>query len=340
VKDMCKVSLKKLSSTCLGLHGLLLICMLIGLTFMSGCVNQNTSNGDVIVSSSMNQKFMIALLESYNKSGKYKLRLETDPAKPADCYLDTLQNVKNLSQNKKLEPSHIAAQELVNEKFKDSQGLWSGVFYDPVVFLINQQYSRIVGQGNILTWYDLPKLRTARLAVEAFNDTASTREFMAAMASHMGQAEFFTYLKSLKPMIKQYGKFPITPIRMVVGGDADIALTRQSYLAQYVESDFPAYVQMPANGTAITLYVLGLAQDSKHKEACEDFLKWLLQNNEAQKVIQPFGYLPVVPQADTDSTVNIDGLWLNTFYKNQPAIDGLADNWLKSVRFAEGMGAK
>jgi ABC-type Fe3+ transport system substrate-binding protein len=47
-------------------------------------------------------------------------------------------------------------------------------------------------------------------------------------------------------------------------------------VAPYLESDFPAYVQLPEGGTPVTLYAFAQAKTSREQAAGADFLHWLL----------------------------------------------------------------
>ena len=140
------------------------------------------------------------------------------------------------------------------EAFKSQNGYWYGVFYDPAVLLVNQNFARRAGQENIRTWEDLLKIRGIRIALENLSDTESTRSFLYAFASHWGEDNALGYLRELHKNIPQYAKFPFTSIRMAATGDADIAITRSSFIFQYLENSFPAYVAKPVEGTPVNLY--------------------------------------------------------------------------------------
>lgn len=278
------------------------------------------------------QKVLPELIAAYNQAGrKYNFRFQPDVSLPADCYLDTRFKVQELTREGKLQSLKLQAYP-VPAALKDEHDYWCGVFYDPVVLLVNHQFARERGQEQLRDWYSLPQVKQARLALENLTDTASTKDFLAALASHMGQAECLQYFKTLQPLAGTYGKFPITSIRMVAGGDADLALTRSSFVAPYLESDFPAYIQVPEGGTPVTLYAFAVAKTSRNQEAGADFLEWLLTAPAAQKLLRPAGYYPLPAAADKEA---VAALWLNTFYKDSQAVDTLADAWVKTIRLGD-----
>jgi iron(III) transport system substrate-binding protein len=312
----------------------LLAILLVGLGLLAGgCTTKTEPTGSsgksVLIAGMPEQKLLPDLIAAYNKSGHhYVFQYQPDISQPADYYLTTRQDVQLLAAQGKLAPFAVKDNQ-VPALLKDEHDLWYGVFYDPVVFLVNHQFARQQGQEKLLDWQSLPQLTHARLVMENLADNNSTKDFLAALSTRMGQAECLQYFKSLQPLLGTFGKFPITSIRMVAGGDADLALTRSSFVAPYLESDFPAYVQVPEGGTPVTLYAFAQAKTSREQAAGADFLHWLLTAPEAQKIIQPAGYY-LVPTG-IDQAVS-DTLWLNTFYKDSQAVDKLVDTWVKAIR--------
>lgn len=310
---------------------MLVLCLGV-LTLLEGCIFETKPAGtqkQVVLAGAAGQKLLPELVQAYNAGGhKYMFQYQPDSTKAFDCYLGTRNNLQVLVQQGKLAPLNMK-DNVVPLSLKDEQGLWYGVFYDPVVFLVNHQFARKQGQEQVTDWYALPNLKNTRLIVENLNDSASTKDFLAALASHMGQEACLQYFQSLQPLLGTFGKFPITSIRMVAGGDADVALTRSSFVAPYLESNFPAYVQVPEGGTPVTLYAFGKAKDSQEQAAVADFLNWILTSEQAQQIIQPAGFYPL-------SAGNVQEisrkLWLNTFYKDTQAVDKLVDVWVKTIR--------
>jgi iron(III) transport system substrate-binding protein len=312
----------------------LLAILLVVMGLLAGGCNTKSepdagSGKPVLIAGMPEQKLLPDLIAAYNKSGHhYVFQYQPDISQPADYYLTTRQEVQQLAGHGKLEPLAVKDNQ-VPDFLKDEHNLWYGVFYDPVVFLVNHKFAREQGQEKLLAWQSLPQLTHARLVMENLAENNSTKDFLAALSTRMGQAECLQYFKSLQPLLGTFGKFPITSIRMVAGGDADIALTRSSFVAPYLESDFPAYVQLPEGGTPVTLYAFAQAKTSREQAAGADFLHWLLTAPEAQKLIQPAGYYPVSAGAGPAAR---DALWLNTFYKDSQAVDKLVDAWVKAIR--------
>ena len=141
-------------------------------------------------------------------------------------------------------------------------------------------------------------------------------------------------------MVRQYAKFPITPVRMAATGDADIAVTRRSHVFKYLQNDFPAYILIPEEGTPVNLYGIGILQNSKMQKEVTTFINWLLQSSEARTVLMMTrsGYLPVLPQGEKGQAVNMNALWINTVYNNAQSLEKLKGDWLREIRLAGAGG--
>ncbi len=313
----------------------LLVLLLVAIS-CSGCSSFNHSAdqekaGSITLSSSLNVKILTKLLAAYNNSQKvYVVQLVKNEGQTPDLFLEPNGVLKAKADSLQLWPKGTGYEGVL--PFKDAEDHWLGVFYDPVVFLVNREFSRRVGQKKIQSWSDLPKLDQARLTMENLNGNFLAEDFLASMSSKMGEHEFFSYLKQLQPSIKRYGKFPITVIRWVAGGEADVAPVRLSSAVQYLEPDFPAYVQFPQGGTPIALYALACSKGNPQIKAGQNFYAWL-QTPEARNIYEPAGYLPLHA---TDGTfpVKAEDLWLNIYYQDQQRQAMLTDTWVKTIRLS------
>lgn len=325
------MALKRLITACLAF--ILVICI-AGCSFFDDVVHLKNDN-EAILASDQNRMLLQALAEEYNASqNKYKVWLAEENAekgqKQPDIYLLEFSKLVNLEQQNKLLKFEIPETAILPEAFKSQNGCWYGVFYDPAVLLVNQNFARRAGQENIRTWEDLLKIRGIRIALENLSDTESTRSFLYAFASHWGEDNALGYLRELHKNIPQYAKFPFTSIRMSATGDADIAITRSSFIFQYLENSFPAYVAKPVEGTPVNLYAVAIAAESGENMAAQDFCRWLLTEKEIKRILlQQNTGLETLMHDKTDT----QKLWLNTAYLQQEKADKLINKWLETVRF-------
>ena len=323
------MALKKLLLTCIVFVTLLCAA---GCSFFDDVVHLKNDN-EAILASDQNAALLQALAEEYNSThAEYKVWLQNaddkNPKEP-DIYLMELMKLAQLEADNKLLALDLPEAGALPEGFKSAGNYWHGVFYDPVVLLVNQSFSRRVGQQNIRNWEDLLQIKDVRIALENLSDTDGTRGFLCAFASHFGEENALNYLRELHKNIPQYAKFPFTPIRMAAVGDADIALTRSSYIFQYLENSFPAYVARPVEGTPVSLWGVAISAESAGNKAAQDFCRWLLTDAAVKRILmqQNTGLEPLDGVKDTTR------LWLNTHYLTQAKADGLINKWLETVRF-------
>ncbi|MDO5379766.1 MAG: ABC transporter substrate-binding protein [Acidaminococcaceae bacterium] len=298
---------------------------------------------ELLLYSNLDNSFLQALISEYNKEHdrdtviKLLLPEEREQGKLPDLYLLEHNELQLLSKQQRLYAILSEAGDLLPSAFKDEQSQWFGVFYDPIVFLVNQNYARKYGQENILSWQDIIKLQNVRVAMENLSDSASTRNFLAAFVSRRGEEKTLAYFRGLNRQIPQYSRFPFTPIRLTTVGDADLAITRRSYVFKYLENDFPAYIVLPSEGTPVSLYGVAVDAASKKYESAQLFRDWLLVSALPQKVAleQNTGYIFLLANGlNRNHIEQPEKLWLNTTYDTLTQQEALTNKWLQSARFA------
>ena len=312
---------------------------------MTGCSSFNTAGpkNTVKVYTTLDKRFIETLCgkfsESLPKDQKiaFEISNKENELAQADCIFSEATFLQQKSTGDSLQKIRAEFADLLPEQLKDPEEKWITVFYDPAVILVNQSYSRKIGQQQILHWADLPKQTGAQIVMQNLSDNESTIQFLAAMSSRMGQNEFIAYFKQVRPLIKQYAKFPITPVRMAATGDADIAVTRRSYVFKYLQNDFPAYILTPEEGSPVNLYGVGILQNSKKQKEITALINWILQASEARTLLMTTrsGYLPILPQGEKGQAVSMNTLWTNTFYKDRQMLEKLTGDWLREIRLTD-----
>ena len=312
---------------------------------LAGCSFFKTAGPKITVKvyTTLDKSFVETLCGKFSDSqpeGKkiaFEILNEDNESALADCIISETMLLQQKSAEGSLQKIRSEFADLLPEELKGKGDTWITLFYDPAVLLVNQAYSRKIGQQQLLHWSDLPQQKDARIIMENLSDNDSTVMFLAAMSSRMGQNECMAFFKQIRPLIKQYAKFPITPVRMAATGDADIAVTRRSHVFKYLQNDFPAYILLPEEGTPVNLYAAGIPKNSKNQKDITAFINWVLHASTARTVLMTTrsGYLPVLPQGEKGQAVNMSMLWTNTFYKNRQALDKLTGDWLREIRLAD-----
>ena len=314
------------------LQKLFLLFIVAASLFNQGCSGGVSQQQQLGIYAPVDQELAEAVGEAFRQAHpEIKLQLYYKPQQEleADLLLGAEELLRSYQQEDKLQPQK-PHQELAS-LWGDSRGYWQNFFYDPVVLLINQHFARQVGQHHVRSWADVAGLDRGRIVFENLTNSSSTRNFLGSLASQQGEEKTMALLSRLDQRVVQYVKLPFTPVRMVAVGDADIALTRQSYVAQYLESCFPAYMVLPREGTPVNLYGLAILSHCQNPVAAKVFLNWLrqdaLQAMVAQEQETGYGFLLNLESAAAQQ------LWQNSEYLSLEQEKILSDQWLQSVRF-------
>lgn len=296
----------------------------------------------LLLYSELDSQFTEHLLEAFNEEYRGKLQLsaiyelKADGPKP-DMVLAEQRTLNGLRLDQRLKPVAFAAGDRLPREFRDDDLMWYGVFYDPTVFLVNQEFARKVGQSNIRSWNDLESLPDIRIALENLTDSNSTKNFLGGLADHFGETESLNYLWNINHHIDKYAKFPFTPIRITAVGDADLAITRRSYVFKYLEIRFPAYVVYPQEGAPANLYGLGIFRSCTDDVEALDFMEWMLSSDKVRAVAleDATGYLFLLPRGINGQAANTEKIWLNKSYLTLAGQEALTAKWLERVRFSK-----
>ena len=227
----------------------------------------------------------------------------------------------------------------VGESFKDAEGKWTGVWYDPVVFCANRDYVRAVPRVPN-TWTELSSMQEMRVGITDFLAADAASNLFFSMMSQFGDTATYGILRGIQPKVVQYSKYLSTPVRMAGMGEVDLSIAVQSEALRYIHQGYPLQIIYPEDGTAYTLTGIGLLKGAENEANAKDFVEWLLADwlltDEAQLALQTkeFFFVPVNPA--TIAYKSFPGKDLVLFAPPQPFTPQerheLLDRWVKEVR--------
>lgn len=315
------------------------IISVITVAVITGCqtevLQKNETHRELIIYSDLQTDFVNALTERFVQERHVGIKVmkldKLDGEKTqADVVLSNSVVLNELAQAGSLNNLEFSAVYNVHHRFRGHNNTWVGIFYDPVVLLIDRSYSRKYGQVHLHSWNDLRNTTNPRIVVENFNNSEFERQLFAAFASNMGEEKAFKYFLDLDKYVIQYTKFPFTPVRLLAAGEADFAITLSSYVYEYLDNDFPAYTVEPSEGTPIILYGAGVFKGSDSLSEATQFVNWLLTSNSVQTVTKQkeIGFKQLASK-----NINVDKLWLNNRYTNDEEMEMLIKKWYDKVRF-------
>lgn len=318
----------------------LLMLLIFCVTLLTGCGGEKSQNS-LILYSELDPKFTFEMVRTFMKSernDKFLIKviyeLKEDGPKP-DIVLAERRTLNGLVLDGRLKPTKFKKGNELPVGFRESEGYWYGVFYDPTVLLVNQSYARTVGQKAITKWSDLQVIPNPRICMENLSNSISSQNFLGSLADNMGEQTSLTYLWNLNRFVSDYTNFPFSSVRKTAVGDADISITRQSFVFKYLENKFPAFIVIPEEGTPIDLYCMGLFKDCANEEKAHIFMEWMMTSGDMQSFSQQMltGYEFLFD--DEGNLSNTNTLWLNNSYMIWKDQEYLTNRWLDMVRFSK-----
>lgn len=227
----------------------------------------------------------------------------------------------------------------VADKFKQADGLWTGVWYDPIVFCANRNYvqnTTDIPQG----WTGLALDEKSRIGITDFLAADASANLFASMVGAFGESTTYDIWRHVHPRVKQYARYLSSPVRQAGMGETDISVAVQSEALRYINDGYPLRIIYPEEGTAYLLTGEGIpiGLSAEQAAAAGAFADWLL-SDDAQLALQKNGFFFVTTNPATLAYKNFAGKNLalfEDFYDFEPAYKHkLLDRWVKEIRLAE-----
>ena len=236
-----------------------------------------------------------------------------------------------------LQPYVSEINDAVKPAFKQENGAWTGVWYDPIIFCINQDYLKSISGDVPNSWTELANYKNVRIGITDFLAAEASANLMFQMISQFGDMNTYKILSQLHPKVVQYAKYLSNPVRQAGMGEVDISIAVESETLRYMQNGYPLRIIYPSDGTSYLLTGVGISTvDSSKIKQAEIFSDWLL-SDEAQRVLQSSGFyfLPTNPQ--TLAHKKFAGKNLTLFESTQNFTPEqkyqFLDRWVKQVRF-------
>nr|MBO6295831.1 extracellular solute-binding protein [Schwartzia sp. (in: firmicutes)] len=219
------------------------------------------------------------------------------------------------------------------DAFKDQEGAWTGVWYDPIVFCMNSDYLRTMPHIPE-TWAEFAAYPDMRVGMTDFLAADAASNLYFTMVSVYGETEVLRQLSALHPKVVQYVKFLSTPVRMTGMGEVDAAVAVQSETLRYITGGYPIRIVYPTDGTAYMLTGAGLLRSDR--PVAQEFIEWLLSDG-AQMTLQRENVFFVPTNTGTLAYKQLAGKNIALFDKKDNFTpserSALLDHWLQNVRF-------
>ena len=234
-----------------------------------------------------------------------------------------------------LQPYLSETNDAVRSNFKQDNGAWTGVWYDPIVFCINQDFLRNI-KFIPKSWNELANYKDIRIGITDFLAADASANLMFQMIAQFGDMNTYKILSDLHPKIIQYAKYLSNPVRQAGMGEVDISIAVESETLRYMQNGYPLKIIYPTDGTAYMLTGVGISTvDSAKVKLAGQFADWLL-SDEVQRVLQSNGFYFVPTNPQTLAHKKFAGKNLHLF-NNRTNLTAeqkyeYLDRWVKQVR--------
>ena len=246
--------------------------------------------------------------------------------------------LEELTRRGKFLPYVSEQTDAVPEHFKQAEGAWTGVWYDPIVFAMNSDYLRTLKVVPD-TWRALAQ-PDARVGMTDFVAADAAANLLEALIAQFGEVEAFTVLRDLHPHVVQYTKYLSNPVRQVGMGEADVAIAGASETMRYVADGYPIRIVYPADGTAYSLGGAGIlaAAGEGDRQAAGDFIDYLL-SDDAQTALQSHGFYFLTTNPMALAYRQFAGKNI-VLFQQKPGFSeeqkkAFLDRWVKYIRFSQ-----
>ncbi len=234
-------------------------------------------------------------------------------------------------------PYESETSDSVPKNFKQENGFWTGIWYDPMVFAVNADYMKTVPRTPN-TWQELAEFDGARIGVTDFVAADAPQNLLYSMIARFGDKQAYGVWRGIHGNVVQYAKYLSTPVRQTGMGEVDISVAVASEAMRYMENGYPLKIVYPADGTSYMLTGTAIIANAapEDRATAQKFADWLL-GDEAQLALQKNGFYFIPTNPDTVAYKNFGGRNLVLFdekwyYTAQERHDFL-DRWMKYIRF-------
>lgn len=252
-----------------------------------------------------------------------------------DLIFTSQDNLMLAARQKQVTSIMSEATDAVADRFKDPEGLWVGLWIDPVIFAQSNNFYN--GQGRyVTTWHSLALPGSWRVIQTDFIAAQSAANILYSFVEIRGEEEALKYFIELKPHITQYAKFLSTPVRLASLGETDLGIGNYSDGRQYMLHNYPVKIIFPGDGTPYYLTGVGLLKNSQKAAESKEFIAWLLSKQTAQLMIDNgFYYIFMTPEVPKPmDSLGREPVLLNT--RGGYTEEGkkvLLNLWIDQVRF-------
>lgn len=256
-------------------------------------------------------------------------------ALPGDMVITSRENLYIGARHKQFKGFMSEQTDMVSSELKDKDGLWTALWYDPVVFVQNKTFTAGAGK-DLISWGQLVAPGQWKLVMPDFVATRSAANILYSFVEKHGEEQGLDYFILLKPHVTQYSKFLSTPVRLAALGESDMAIGNYSDAMQYALRHYPLTIIFPIDGSPYYVTGAAILTNATHPKEAEKFLSWLLSVDVA-RILEENNFFFVSTNPELEKVKDSLGHELILFPTkgdyNETGKDILLKKWITNVRF-------
>ncbi|CAH0118118.1 hypothetical protein PAE9249_00584 [Paenibacillus sp. CECT 9249] len=284
------------------------------LLFLTACSPERT--GELTIYAGLYEDHAIKAIETFQKETGIKvsyvrmsngeilarIRAERDHPRTSVWFggpADTFVQAKNEGL---LAPYVSDNAQLIDDKYKDSEGYWTGIYAGSVAFVSNKAWLQEVGLNPPQSWDDLlnPKYK-GMIAMPDPRSSGTGYTVLATLVQLWGEDRAFAYFKQLNQQTGAYTSTGSVLGRNVGMGEVGTAIMFSHDAVKFYKEGFRNIViGFPSEGTGYEIGAVGIVDGAPNMREARLFVDWAL-TKEAQELGKFAGNFQLLTNRDAVS---------------------------------------
>ncbi|MBU3137832.1 ABC transporter substrate-binding protein [Clostridium gasigenes] len=166
----------------------------------------------------------------------------------------------------------------IEDKFKDKEGAWTGIYSGYLGFVSNAKLLKEKGIEAPTSWQDLLKPEfKGQISIANPGSSGTAYSALATIVQLMGEEEGLKYMKALNENVKSYEKSGTAPARLAGQGEVIVGISFLHDGIKYREEGMKDLIlTSPKEGTGYEVGSVAMLNGGPDEEAAKQFIDFVL----------------------------------------------------------------